>query len=121
MALIIIVNLRGVREASLVFAIPTYVFIGSVGFMIVTGLARTFLGDAPIASSAEFAVQAIPGADGAGLTLLEAGRGNTLVATAPFVSEIDAVQYGIGQGPASLRPPRPGRSCPGRSARSRWA
>ncbi|WP_243408944.1 APC family permease [Microbacterium sp. TPD7012] len=56
--LIIIVNLRGVREASLVFAIPTYVFIGSVGFMIVTGLVRTFLGDAPIASSAEFSVQA---------------------------------------------------------------
>ena len=54
--LIIIVNLRGVREASLVFAIPTYVFIASVGFMIVTGLIRTFLGDAPVASSAEFAV-----------------------------------------------------------------
>jgi amino acid transporter len=56
--LIIIVNLRGVREASLVFAIPTYVFIASVGFMIVTGLIRTFLGDAPIASSADFSVQA---------------------------------------------------------------
>lgn len=56
--LIIVVNLRGVREASLVFAIPTYVFIGSVGIMIVTGLIRTFLGDAPVASSAEFTVQA---------------------------------------------------------------
>ncbi|MEU4013780.1 APC family permease [Microbacterium sp. NPDC028030] len=56
--LIIIVNLRGVREASLVFAIPTYVFIGSVGIMIVTSLIRTFLGDAPVASSAEFSVQA---------------------------------------------------------------
>ena len=41
--LIIIVNLRGVREASTVFAIPTYVFIGSVGVMIVTGLVRTLL------------------------------------------------------------------------------
>lgn len=56
--LIIIVNLRGVREASLVFAIPTYVFIGSVALMIVTGLVRTFLGDAPVASSADFSVQA---------------------------------------------------------------
>ncbi len=55
--LIILVNLRGVREASLVFAIPTYVFIGSVGIMIVTGLVRTFLGDPPVASSAEFVVQ----------------------------------------------------------------
>lgn len=56
--LIIVVNLRGVREASLVFAIPTYVFIGSVGLMIVTGLIRTFLGDAPVASSHDFSVQA---------------------------------------------------------------
>ncbi|MDQ0727090.1 APC family permease [Microbacterium sp. W4I20] len=56
--LIIVVNLRGVREASLVFAIPTYLFIGSVGFMIVTGLIRTFLGDAPVAASADFSVQA---------------------------------------------------------------
>ncbi|MFK3676967.1 APC family permease [Microbacterium sp. NPDC090218] len=56
--LIIVVNLRGVREASLVFAIPTYVFIASVGIMIVTGLVRTFLGDAPVASSADFSVQA---------------------------------------------------------------
>jgi amino acid transporter len=56
--LIVVINLRGVREASLVFAIPTYVFIGSVGIMIVTGLIRTFLGDPPVASSAEFGVQA---------------------------------------------------------------
>ena len=42
--LIVIVNLRGVREASLAFAIPTYVFIGSVAVMIVVGLARTAAG-----------------------------------------------------------------------------
>ena len=48
---------------------------------------------------ATYAVQAIPGADGAGLTLLEQDRADTVVATAPFVSEIDAIQYGIGQGP----------------------
>lgn len=55
---IILVNLRGVREASTAFAIPTYVFIGSVLLMIVTGLVRWMLGDAPIAESAQFAVQA---------------------------------------------------------------
>ncbi|MET0812664.1 MAG: amino acid permease, partial [Microbacterium sp.] len=42
--LIVIVNLRGVREASFAFAIPTYVFIGSVAIMIVVGIARTMLG-----------------------------------------------------------------------------
>jgi GAF domain-containing protein len=48
---------------------------------------------------AELAVHAVPGADGAGLTLLERNRPDTLVATADFVSEVDAIQYGIGQGP----------------------
>jgi GAF domain-containing protein len=48
---------------------------------------------------AEFAVQAIPNADGAGLTLLRAGRSQTVVASAAFVSAIDDVQYGIGEGP----------------------
>lgn len=56
--LIVIVNLRGVREASSVFAIPTYLFIGSVGIMIVVGLVRTIFGDAPEASSAGYDVQA---------------------------------------------------------------
>ncbi|MFS0734325.1 APC family permease [Microbacterium sp. 1P10UB] len=55
---IIVVNLRGVREASLVFAIPTYVFIGSVFLMIVVGIGRMLLGDAPVASSAGYTVQA---------------------------------------------------------------
>ncbi|MGW9627137.1 APC family permease [Microbacterium sp. NPDC055521] len=56
--LIVIVNLRGVREAPTVFAIPTYVFIGSVVLMIATGLIRTLLGDAPVAASAGYTVEA---------------------------------------------------------------
>jgi GAF domain-containing protein len=48
---------------------------------------------------AEFAVLAIPGADGAGLTLIEAGHTDTIVASAPFVTQVDAIQYGIGEGP----------------------
>ncbi|NYF18175.1 amino acid transporter [Microbacterium sp. AK009] len=56
--LLVIVNLRGVREASFAFAIPTYVFIGSVAVMVIVALIRTALGDPPIASSAEYAVQA---------------------------------------------------------------
>jgi GAF domain-containing protein len=48
---------------------------------------------------AGLAVQAIPGADGAGLTLLEEGRSDIVVTTADFVTTIDAVQYEIGQGP----------------------
>jgi amino acid transporter len=52
------VNLRGVSESSKAFAVPTYLFIGSVFVMIVVGLTRTFLGDPPVAESAGFEVQA---------------------------------------------------------------
>jgi hypothetical protein len=47
----------------------------------------------------EFAAQAIRAADGAGLTLVEDDRPDTVVATAEFVREVDAIQYGIGEGP----------------------
>jgi GAF domain-containing protein len=67
------------------------------------GLARLGLVRLPLEELltrvAEFAVRSIPGADGAGLTLLEEGRSNTVVATAAFVREIDDVQYSIGEGP----------------------
>jgi GAF domain-containing protein len=48
---------------------------------------------------AQGAAAAIPGAEGAGLTLVEEGHANTIVASAPFVTEVDAIQYGIGEGP----------------------
>ena len=48
---------------------------------------------------ATFAVQAIPGADGAGLTMMERDRTDTIVASEPLVREIDAIQYGVGEGP----------------------
>ncbi|MDJ0359648.1 GAF and ANTAR domain-containing protein [Rhodococcus sp. H29-C3] len=48
---------------------------------------------------AEFAVRAIPGADGAGLTLLHSDKPPTIVASADFVRVVDGIQYGLGQGP----------------------
>jgi amino acid transporter len=51
------INLRGVSESSKAFAFPTYLFIGSVFVMIVTGLVRTVLGDAPVAESAAYNVE----------------------------------------------------------------
>jgi amino acid transporter len=38
------VNLLGVRENGKTFAIPTYLFSGSIGLMIIVGLSREFLG-----------------------------------------------------------------------------
>ena len=50
-----------------------------------------------LAEVATFAVQAIPGADGAGVTLLRVDRVDNMVealaASAPFVEEIDHIQY----------------------------
>ena len=48
---------------------------------------------------AEYAVRAIPGAEGAGLTLLDENRSDTIVSTADFVARIDDIQYSLGQGP----------------------
>ena len=48
---------------------------------------------------ASLAVRAVPGAEGAGLTLLEDDRADIIVTTAPFVGEVDSIQYSIKQGP----------------------
>jgi GAF domain-containing protein len=48
---------------------------------------------------AGLAVRAIPGAEGAGLTMLQQDRADTIVTSAPLVAEVDAIQYAIGQGP----------------------
>src|SRR6476619_2584497 len=59
---------------------------------------RLGLGDL-LTRVATFAVRAIPGAEGAGLTLIEEGRADTIVKSAPFVREVDDIQYGLGEGP----------------------
>ncbi len=48
---------------------------------------------------AALAVGAIPGADGAGLTLLQQDRARTVVTTTDLVRQVDDVQYGLGEGP----------------------
>ncbi len=48
--LITLGNLRGMRESSRVFGVPTYAFIVLMGAMIVTGLVRLALGTLPVIS-----------------------------------------------------------------------
>ena len=49
---------------------------------------------------ASFAVRAIPGADGAGLTLIEHDRSDTVVTSDVFVRQVEDIQYGgINEGP----------------------
>lgn len=65
----------------------------------VAGLTGLLLARRPLSETlthvAEYAVHAIPGAEGAGLTLLEANRPQTVVATADFVREVDRIQYEV--------------------------
>jgi amino acid transporter len=42
----VIVNLRGLREAGTIFAAPTYLFIGSIFLLLGTGLVRVLIGGA---------------------------------------------------------------------------
>ncbi len=55
--ILVAMNLRGVRESGKAFAIPTYLFMGSVGITIVVGLIRYFTGTLPLAESAGYTVQ----------------------------------------------------------------
>jgi amino acid transporter len=64
------VNLRGVRESSKAFALPTYLFIASIGVMVITALIRTAAGDAPVAESAHFLVKPTQDVAQAGFILL---------------------------------------------------
>jgi amino acid transporter len=55
------INLRGLREAGLTFAMPTYLFTVGVFIMIITGVLRTIFGNAPVAESAQYGVDPAPG------------------------------------------------------------
>ena len=46
LALIVLVNLRGVRESGLLFALPTYLFVTAIGTLVVAGLVELATGHA---------------------------------------------------------------------------
>ena len=47
LAVIVFVNLRGVRESGLAFALPTYGFVAAMFALVGVGLVKTILGDPP--------------------------------------------------------------------------
>lgn len=62
-ALLMLMNLRGVRESGTAFAIPTYIFMFSIGAMAVVGFVRASLGSLPMAESAGLDIAPLPGFD----------------------------------------------------------
>ena len=67
------------------------------------GLMRITMGAQSLEQSltwiATLAVLAIPGAQGAGITMLEEGRSQTVCASHDFVRQVDDIQYSLGEGP----------------------
>ena len=60
-AILMLLNLRGIKESGTLFAIPTYVFMLAVGAMAVTGFVRFLLGELPMSESADLDVIAETG------------------------------------------------------------
>ncbi len=58
-------NLRGVRESGKIFALPTYMFVGSLGLVIIVGLGRALFG-----ASEEHPLPSVPAVEGLTLFLL---------------------------------------------------
>jgi len=69
-ALLTLMNLRGVKESGTVFAIPTYGFIAVVFAMIGWGAFRLAAGDVPRAESASFGITSVHSVVGAAALLL---------------------------------------------------
>jgi amino acid transporter len=57
-ALLALMNLRGVRESGTVFAVPTYGFISVMFVMLAVGAYRMAIGDTPTAESASLSIDA---------------------------------------------------------------
>ncbi|MEP7293760.1 MAG: APC family permease, partial [Chloroflexota bacterium] len=52
-ALVTIVNLRGVKESGKIFAVPTYFFLGMMFLTLIVGLVRALTGNLPTVSGVE--------------------------------------------------------------------
>jgi amino acid transporter len=88
LAVIVFVNLRGVRESGLAFAVPTYAFVAVMFALVGVGLAKTLLGEAP------HAVVPDPVATGAGgLTVFVFLRAFSSGSTA--LTGVEAIANGV--------------------------
>ncbi|WP_327683909.1 APC family permease [Kitasatospora sp. NBC_00458] len=88
-------NLRGVRESGKAFAAPTYLFIGGILLMVVTGLVRVALGDAPVAASAAYGIVPEDGKDTlAGLGLLMLGL-RAFASGCTALTGVEAISNGV--------------------------
>jgi amino acid transporter len=88
-ALLTLANLRGVKEASTLFALPTYLFVATVGTMLVVGFAKCFDGGCPTAVSSGTELETEVGAVGLFLILRAFASGSTAL------TGVEAVANGV--------------------------
>ena len=102
LAVLVLVNLRGVRESGAMFAVPVYLYLATVGGTAVVGLVRWATGSLPQAASAGY--QVVP-TDGHGLT----GALGVFVVLRAFTSGSTALTgvEAISTGVPAFRRPRP--------------
>ncbi len=87
--LLTMANLRGVKEASTIFAIPTYLFVGTVFVMLMVGFVECFDGDCPIAVSSGAEIELELGAAGLFLILRAFASGSTAL------TGVEAIANGV--------------------------
>ncbi|MGW2007048.1 APC family permease [Streptomyces nigrescens] len=99
--LLMLLNLRGVRESGRAFAVPTYAFVIGILGLIVTGLVQLVTGHLPRAESADYVLHPEPGhaALGTAGILFLALRGFSSGCTA--LTGVEAIANGV---PAFRRP-----------------
>jgi len=96
-AVVMLINLRGVRESGTVFAIPTYVFVGSMVALIGVGFVRVLVGATPQVADVQTAAVS---AQTFGLLLLMRAFADGCTA----ITGVEAVSNGV---PAFKRPEAP--------------
>ncbi len=98
-AVIAVMNLRGVRESGVAFAIPTYGFMVSVFVMLGVGFYHTATGHRPVSESASFGI-ASPSVAGAALLLLVL---RAFASGCTALTGVEAVSNGV----PTFKPPQP--------------
>jgi amino acid transporter len=99
--IIVLLNLRGIRESGTAFAIPTYLFMVGIIGMIGYGLFKIANGDTLVASSAKYAIEpehAYSNLAGAGLVLLGA---RAFASGCTALTGVEAISNGV---PAFKKP-----------------
>ncbi len=98
-ALLALVNLRGVKESGTLFAIPTYGFVVTVLLMVGVGMFHVLTGHAPVAESSAYPISSTTDATGI-LVLVLAMRAFASGCTA--LTGVEAVSNGV----PNFRPPK---------------